>query len=256
MRSPKPSSEPGPDHHVSARLAAIERPVIKPPDIKTDDSADVPLVDRLRAGEADAFAEIVRAWSPMMLRVARSYVSTAASAQEVVQDAWLALIRGIDRFEGRSSLRTWMLAILGNLGRSRGVREARTVPLSSVGPAQDDRPLVDPDRFRGPDDQWPRHWTPVGQPRPWPRSPEEATVAAEGRSLLAAGMAQLPERQRRVVALRDVHGLSSEEVCSILGLSASNQRVLLHRGRSRLREHLELYYAADASAAGDRGVGT
>jgi RNA polymerase sigma-70 factor (ECF subfamily) len=213
------------------------------------------LVDRLRAGDADAFAEIVRAWSPMMLRVARSYVSTDASAQEVVQDAWLALIKGLDRFEGRSSLRTWMLAILGNLGRSRGVREARTVPMSSLGPADDDRPLVDPDRFRGPDDQWPRHWTPMGQPRRWPHSPEEEAMAAEGRSLLEDGLAQLPERQRTVVTLRDVHGLSSDEVCSVLGLTTSNQRVLLHRARSRLRSHLELYYAANASAV-DQGGGT
>jgi len=186
----------------------------------------------------------------MMLRVARTYVSTEASAQEVVQDAWLAIIRGLDRFEGRSSLRTWVLAILGNLGRSRGVREARTVPLSSLGPTDDDRPLVDPDRFRGPDDQWPRHWTPLGQPRPWPRSPEEEALAGEGRSELEYGLAQLPERQRTVVTLRDIHGLTSEEVCSILGVSASNQRVLLHRARSRLRSHLELYYSASASAMG------
>jgi RNA polymerase sigma-70 factor, ECF subfamily len=208
------------------------------------------LVDRLHAGDVDAFAEVVRAWSPMMLRVARTYVSTDASAQEVVQDAWLALIRGLDRFEGRSSLRTWMLAILGNLGRSRGVREARTVPLSSLGPTDDDRPLVDPDRFRGPDDQWPRHWTPLGQPRPWPRSPEEEALAGEGRSELEHGLAQLPERQRTVVTLRDIHGLTSEEVCSILGVSAGNQRVLLHRARSGLRSHLELYYSANASAMG------
>ena len=250
-RSPKPSNGPGPDHAYdrgspAARLAGIE----------FDDSTDAQLVDLLRAGDADAFAEIVRAWSPMMLRVARTYVSTEASAQEVVQDAWLALIRGLDRFEGRSSLRTWMLAILGNLGRSRGVREARTVPWSSLGPTEDGRPLVDPDRFRGPGDQWPRHWTPVGKPRPWPRSPEEESMAGEGRSLLEDGLAQLPERQRMVVTLRDVHGLSSDEVCSILGLTASNQRVLLHRARSRLRGHLEPYYATDASAAGDRGVGT
>jgi RNA polymerase sigma-70 factor, ECF subfamily len=238
-RSPKPSSGLGLDH-ASDRLAGIE----------PNDSADATLVDRLRAGDADAFADIVRAWSPMMLRVARTYVSTDASAQEVVQDAWLAIIRGLDRFEGRSSLRTWVLAILGNLGRSRGVREARTVPLSSLGPTDDDRPLIDPDRFRGPSDQWSRHWTPLGQPRPWPGSPEEAALAGEGRSELENGLAQLPERQRTVVTLRDIHGLTSEEVCSILGVSASNQRVLLHRARSRLRSHLELYYSANTSAIG------
>jgi RNA polymerase sigma-70 factor (ECF subfamily) len=217
----------------------------------TDDNqpADAALVDQLRTGDANAFAGIVRAWSPMMLHVARMYVSTDASAQEVVQEAWLAMIQGLDKFEGRSSLRTWMLAILGNIGRSRGVREARTVPLSSLGD-EDDGPAVDPDRFRGPDDRWPRNWTPLGKPRPWPRSPEEEIMAAENRTQLQNGLAELPERQRTVVTLRDVHGLSSDEVSSLLGLSAGNQRVLLHRGRSRLRGLLEMHYAAGEPVMG------
>jgi RNA polymerase sigma-70 factor (ECF subfamily) len=212
--------------------------------------ADVPLVDRLRTGDADAFAEIVRAWSPMMLHVARMYVSTDASAQEVVQEAWLAMIQGLDKFEGRSSLRTWMLAILSNIGRSRGVREARTVPLSSLGPDEDDGPAVDPDRFRRPDDRWPHNWTPLGKPRPWPRSPEEEIMAAESRTQLENRLAELPERQRTVVTLRDVHSLSAEEVSSLLGVSAGNQRVLLHRGRSRLRGLLELHYASGEPVMG------
>jgi RNA polymerase sigma-70 factor, ECF subfamily len=211
--------------------------------------ADVPLVGRLRSGDAEAFAEVVRAWSPMMLQAARSYVSTDASAQEVVQEAWLAMIRGLDKFEGQSSLRTWLLGILANIGRSRGVREARTLPLSSLSP--DEGPAVDPDRFRGPDDKWPRNWTPLGKPRPWSSSPEEQIMAAESRTQLEHGLAELPERQRTVVALRDVHGLSSDEVSSLLGLSAGNQRVLLHRGRSRLRGLLELSFAA-----GDPVMGT
>jgi RNA polymerase sigma-70 factor, ECF subfamily len=210
------------------------------------EAADASLLERLRAGDSDAFAEVVRAWSPMMLQAARAYVSTDASAQEVVQEAWLAMIRGLDKFEGRSSLRTWLLAILRNIGRSHGVRESQTVPWSSLGPSDDAGPAVDPDRFRGPDDQWPRHWTPVGKPRPWPRSPEEEILAAEGHRQLENGLAELSEQQRTVVALRDVHGLSSDEVCSLLGLSASNQRVLLHRGRSRLRGLLEMHYAAEA----------
>jgi RNA polymerase sigma-70 factor, ECF subfamily len=213
---------------------------------KEGEPADVALVERLRAGDSDAFAEVVRAWSPMMLQAARAYVSTDASAQEIVQEAWLAMIRGLDKFEGRSSLRTWLLAILRNIGRSHGVRESRTVPWSSLGPSDDAGPAVDPDRFRGPDDQWPRHWTPVGKPRPWPRSPEEEILAAEGHRQLENGLAELSEQQRTVVALRDVHGLSSDEVCSLLGLSASHQRVLLHRGRSRLRGLLEMHYAAEA----------
>jgi RNA polymerase sigma-70 factor, ECF subfamily len=217
---------------------------------ENDQPGDAPLVERLRTGDAEAFAEIVRAWSPMMLHVARMYVSTDASAQEVVQEAWLAVIQGLDKFEGRSSLRTWMLAILGNIGRSRGVREARSVPLSSLGPEEDDGPALDPDRFRGPDDKWPRNWTPLGKPQSWPRSPEEETMAAESRTQLENGLAELPQRQRAVVTLRDVHGLSSDEVSSLLGLSGGNQRVLLHRGRSRLRGLLELHFAAGEPVMG------
>jgi RNA polymerase sigma-70 factor, ECF subfamily len=210
--------------------------------------ADAPLVERLRAGDSDAFAELVRAWSPMMLQVARTYVSTDASAQEVVQDTWLEMIRGLDKFEGRSSLRTWLLAILGHIGRRRGAREARTLPWSSLSPADDAGPAVAPDRFRGPEDQWPRHWTPLGKPRPW--LPDEEIVAAEDHRQLEDGLAELPVQQRTVVALRDVHGLTSEEVCSLLELSASNQRVLLHRGRSRLRSLLEIRFGAEARVMG------
>ena len=201
-----------------------------------------PLLERLRAGDADAFAEIVNGWSPLMLHLARTYVSTEASAQEVVQDTWLAVIRGLGGFEGRSSVRTWVLRILANLGKTRGAREARTLPLSSLDPGEPDEPAVDPDRFRGSGDRWPRHWTPVGSPQRWEPSPEDASVASEIRGRLASALAELPERQRTVVSLRDVHGLSAVEVCSLLGLSPVNQRVLLHRGRSRLRGRLENYY--------------
>jgi RNA polymerase sigma-70 factor (ECF subfamily) len=210
------------------------------PGTSTQRSADV---DRLRGGDADAFSQLVRSWSPMMLRLARSYVSTDASAQEVVQETWLAVIRGLHRFEARSSLRTWVLAILGNLGRTRGVREARAVPWSSLGPDDMAGSGVDPDRFRGWDDQWPGHWTSVGSPNPWQPGPEDETVAAQVRDELSTALARLPERQRTVISLRDIHGLSAGEVCSLLGVSAGNQRVLLHRARSRLRGQLELYYS-------------
>jgi RNA polymerase sigma-70 factor (ECF subfamily) len=213
-------------------------------------AADAALVERLRAGDANAFAEIVRAWSPMMLQAASAYVSTDASAQDVVQDTWLAMIRGLDNFEGRSSLRTWVLAILSNIGRSRGAREARILPWSSLGPSDDDGPAVDPGRFRGPGDHWPGHWAPLHKPRPWPGSPEAEIMIAETRRQLENGLAELPERQRMVVTLRDVHGLSSDEVCALLGLSASNQRVLLHRGRSRLRGLLELHYTSSQPVMG------
>jgi RNA polymerase sigma-70 factor (ECF subfamily) len=201
---------------------------------------DEALLLRLRAGDERAFADVVDRWSPAMLRVARSYVSTDASAEEVAQEAWLAVLRGLGAFEGRSSLRTWVFRILVNLAKTRGVRESRSVPWSSM-PSPDAGPTVDPDRFRGPDDEWPGHWTDDGAPPRWP-TPEAAALAEEVRSLVAAELARLPDRQRTVVELRDVHGLTSEEVCSALGVSAVNQRVLLHRGRARLRAVLEDYY--------------
>jgi RNA polymerase sigma-70 factor (ECF subfamily) len=212
------------------------------------------LLDRLRAGDRSAFAELVDTWSPVLLRVALLHVSTRASAEEVVQDTWLAVIRQLDRFEGRSSLRTWVFRILENRARSRGVREARTVPWSSAfapNPDEVGGPTVDPARFRGPEDQWPGGWTPAGKPTAWEPPPEDAAVAAEIRRELRAALDELPERQRTVVELRDVHGLTSEEVCERLGVSPGNQRILLHRGRARLRCRLEEVYRG-AAREGDR----
>ena len=204
--------------------------------------ADRDLVRRLRGGDEGAFAEIVGGWSPMMRRVARTHVSTDASAEEIVQDTWLAVIHGLARFEGRSSLRTWVFQILTNRAKTCGVREARSVPWSSVGPLEDGSPSVDPDRFGGPDDQHPHGWTIAGAPRPWEPSPEGAALSAEILSYLAGALTLLPVRQRTVVTLRDIDGLAPEEVCELLGISAANQRVLLHRARTRLRAALEDYY--------------
>ena len=205
---------------------------------------DGELVDRLRRGEERAFAEVVSSWSPMMLRVARGHVSTDASCEEVVQETWMAVVRGLGAFEGRSSLRTWVFRILTNLAKTRGMREARSVPMSSWRPAAEAGPTVDPDRFRSADDQYPHNWTPVGAPAAWQPGPEQSAVAAETRQLLGGALRELPDRQRTVVTLRDVHGLTSDEVCSLLGLSSANQRVLLHRGRAKLRAVLEDYYHA------------
>ena len=207
------------------------------------------VLDRLRRGDERAFAGLVRDWSPVMLRVARGHVSTDASCEEVVQETWMAVIRGLDRFEGRSSLRTWVFRILTNLAKTRGVREARSVPMSSWVPDGDAGPTVDPDRFRGPHDQYPHNWTPVGKPTPWEPGPEQSAEAAETRALLGAALHELPGRQRAVVTLRDVHGLSSEEVCTALELSPENQRVLLHRGRAKLRTVLEDYYRGAGEAS-------
>ena len=208
---------------------------------------DHDLVRRLRIGDDRAFAEIVGGWSPMMRRVARTHVSTDASAEEIVQDTWLAVIHGLASFEGRSSLRTWVFQILTNRAKTCGTREARSVPWSSVGPSDDDSPSVYPDRFRGPDDQYPHNWTVAGAPQPWEPSPEGAALSGEILSYLAGALTLLPVRQRAVVTLRDIHGLTSEEVCEFLGITAANQRVLLHRARIRLREALEDYYRPRAT---------
>jgi RNA polymerase sigma-70 factor (ECF subfamily) len=225
--------------------AAHTAPVTVTPDVpaarapQVDDSE---LVDRLRRGDERAFAEVVSSWSPVMLRVARGHVSTDASCEEVVQETWMAVVRGLGAFEGRSSLRTWVFRILTNLAKTRGVREARSVPMSSWGPADETGPTVDPDRFRSADDQFPHNWTPVGAPAAWQPGPEQSAVGAETRHLLGVALRELPDRQRTVVTLRDVHGLTSDEVCGLLELSAANQRVLLHRGRAKLRSVLEDYY--------------
>src|SRR4051812_20735411 len=176
-------------------------------------AAQAELLRRLRAGDRDAFAELVDEWSSMLLRVALLYVSTRASAEEVVQDTWLAVIGQLDRFEGRSSLKTWVFRILENLARTRGRREARSVPWSTAFPEprepEEGRATVDPRRFRGPEDRWPGGWTLVGRPTPWQPPPEDAVVSGDLRRHLGDALAELPERQRTVVELRDVHGLSS-----------------------------------------------
>jgi RNA polymerase sigma-70 factor, ECF subfamily len=195
------------------------------------------VVSRLRAGDERMFAALVDAWSPGMLRAARAFVPDRHTAEDVVQEAWLGILRGIGSFQARSSLRTWAYRIVVNIAKTRGARDARTVPMSSLGPLDDDHgPTVDPARFRGPDDRWPGGWRSF--PPEWP-SPEQAVVAAEMRRHLAATLAALPARQRVVVSLRDVHGYSSEEVCAMLDISPGNLRVLLHRARASLRGTLE-----------------
>ncbi len=197
---------------------------------------DPSLVQRLRSGDETAFDAIVREWGPAMLRVARMSVNTHASAEEVVQETWLAVLRGLDGFEGRAMFRTWVFRILANQARKRGKVESRTVLVDEL----DAGPTVDPARFRGPEDPYSGHWRADAMPVEW--SPEPAALAREFRGVLSRALGFLPERQRVVVELRDVHGLDSEEVCQLLNLTATNQRVLLHRGRSRLRAAVEERY--------------
>lgn len=204
------------------------------------------LLRRLRCGDEQAFDQLVRAWSRPMLRVARGFVSTDASAQEVVQDTWLGVIRGLAGFEGRSCLRTWVFRILVNIAKTRGVKEQRTIPLSAVPAGEDTGPTVDQRRFRDPGDpEWPRHWTPAGTPRRWDTDPEAEVIRGEIRDVVSAAVEALPPRQREVVVLRDVQGFDSGEVCELLRMSAENQRVLLHRGRAKVRAALEVYYARE-----------
>ena len=198
----------------------------------TDDA----LLERLRSGDEDAFGVLLDGWSGGMLRLARSFVSTEESAADVVQETWLAVIEGIDRFEGRSSLKTWVYRILTNTAKRRGVREHKVVPMSSV---DDSRPTVDPSRFRPAGDPFPGHWWDF--PPAWP-SPEQGLLTAEVRTHLTDALAELPERQRVVVVLRDIEGCPYDEVCELLGITPANQRVLLHRARAFLRGKLEEYY--------------
>ncbi len=203
---------------------------------------DKVLVCRLCERDESAFALVLDRWSGGMLRLARSYVSTEASAAEVVQETWVAVIEGIDRFEGRSSLRTWVYRILTNTARRRGSREHRMVPSSELATEQ---ATVDPRRFQSADQPFPGHWW--EPPAVWPE-PEGVVLTDEVRGLLIAALEQLPERQRVVIALRDAEGWPADEVCALLEITAANQRVLLHRARAFVRAKLETYYTQEETS--------
>jgi RNA polymerase sigma-70 factor, ECF subfamily len=196
------------------------------------------LVDRLRAGDEAAFSELVRRYQRLMLRVARGYVRTDAIAEEVVQESWVAVLRGLERFEGRSSFKTWLLRIVANRAMTQGVKEARSVPFASL--EDDDEPAVSPERFRPAGEPGAGAW--AAPPEPWP---EDRLLASETRAVISEAIDELPGLQRAVVSMRDVEGWSSEEVQEALGISAANQRVLLHRGRQRVRAALEQYLALE-----------
>jgi RNA polymerase sigma-70 factor, ECF subfamily len=198
-------------------------------------AAEAALLERLRAGDEAAFEGLVAGLYGTMLTVARTYVRDRAVAEEVVQETWLGVINGLDRFEGRSSLKTWILSILVNQAKTRGTREARTVPFASLSP-DDDAPAVDPERFRGPHEQYTGGW------RAFPANWKAADQLAQDRETIRVAMraiADLPLTQQTVIRMRDVEGYSAEEVCATLGVSEANQRVLLHRARSRVRSALE-----------------
>lgn len=197
---------------------------------------DDALVAALRRGDEGAFGGLVRAHHAALVRLARASVSSDAVAQEVAQETWLAVIEGIDRFEGRSSLKTWIFSILVNKARTRGVRDKRVVPMSSLGGPGDDAPSVDSDRFVSAGARWGGHWT--QPPVPWTQGPADRLITRETIDVTVRAIAQLPPRQRAVVTLRDVDGWTAEETCALLDLSEGNQRVLLHRARSTVRSVL------------------
>ena len=205
------------------------------------------LLAALRSGDEDAFSALVDSYGAVMHRVALTFVRSSAVADEVVQEAWLGALRGLDRFEGRSALKTWLLRIVANIARTHAVREARTVPFSSLEIAREaaeHEPALPTDRFQGPDEQHPCRW--VSFPTPWSTAPDSALLSGETRKLIADTIASLPDGQRIVITLRDVEGWDSAEVCSVLELSETNQRVLLHRARSKVRAALEPYLSAES----------
>ncbi len=205
-------------------------------------AADAALVAALRRGDEAAFVEVVTEHQASLKRVARMYVSSDAVADEVVQETWLAVVKGLPRFEGRSSLKTWIFHILANQAKTRGEREGRSLPFAALAGGPDEgAPSVDPDRFRPDGDAWPGHW--AVPPCPW-EDPARRLGSLEARTLLRAAIDELPPVQQAVIALRDVEGVTAEEVCDLLDLTAGNQRVILHRARSRVRSALERYMDA------------
>jgi len=195
------------------------------------------LLQRLSAGDEQAFAELVDTCHATMLAVAQAHVRSRAIAEEVVQEAWMGVIRGLDRFEGRSSLKTWVVRIVVNTAKTRGVREARSVPFTSLAAEHDGEPAVEAERFRGPADRYPGGWKVF--PANWQQLPEETLHQRQALDLIVATIAALPPAQRAVIRMRDVEGCSPGEVCAALDVSEGNQRVLLHRARSRVRAALE-----------------
>jgi RNA polymerase sigma-70 factor (ECF subfamily) len=199
---------------------------------------DMALVAALRRGDEAAFAALVHQLHPSMVRLAQLFVRDRATAEEVVQEAWVGVLQGLDGFEGRSALRTWIFRIVANKARTRGRREARTVPFSAFAAddGDDEGSATDADRFWGLGSSTVGHWQ--APPEPWVDA-EGRVLAAETREVVDAAIAALPERQRAVITLRDVEGWEAEEVCNALDITATNQRVLLHRARMAVRHALE-----------------
>ncbi len=214
------------------------------PQVPQQDEAERRLLARLRERDENAFGELVDQLSPALLRAALMYVPSRAVAEEVVQETWLAVLNGLDRFEGRSSVKTWIFRILMNRAKTRGERERRTVPFAALaaGEAQEPHDAVDADRFLPADhERWPHHW--ATPPQRWEEHPERSVESRETIAVAQRAISDLPPAQRLVITMRDIEGWPAQEVCNVLEISETNQRVLLHRARSKVRAALEEHLA-------------
>jgi RNA polymerase sigma-70 factor (ECF subfamily) len=223
-------------------IAVAETEARAPVEAPAHSREDALLVEALRAGDEAAFVELVRRHGALMLRVARLYVSNRSVAEEVVQEAWLGVVTGIARFEGRSSFKTWLFRILTNTAKTRAEREGRSVPFSSLASAELETGeySVDPDRFFPQGERWASYWS--SAPRRFDVLPEGRLLSSETFAVAQAAIEELPPVQRAVITMRDVAGFGSEDVCEALDLTEGNQRVLLHRARSRVRRALERHF--------------
>ena len=203
---------------------------------------DLRLVEALRSGNESAFVSLIDMYHSSMLRLAMVFVPSNAVAEEVVQETWMGVLHGLDRFEGRSSLKTWIFRILTNRAKTRAQREGRSVPFSSLPEFTSElhETALEPERFQGPDQRWPGHW--VSFPRSWDEIPEERILSQETMTRIQEAIETLPIGQREVITLRDIEGCTSDEACDLLGVSEANQRVLLHRARCKVRRALERYF--------------
>jgi RNA polymerase sigma-70 factor (ECF subfamily) len=206
---------------------------------RREHARDLALARSIQEGDEDAFVRLVAQHRPAFLKLAAAWARDPSLAEEIVQETWALALEKLTEFEGRSSLKTWLCGILINTARSRRRKELRTIPESALAELGDE-PAVPPERFSPPGHRWDGHWQ--APPSAWPETPEGAALSAELRAAIEQSMTALPEIQRSVFVLRDVEGLSGEEVCNALGLSSTHQRVLLHRARSHLRAQLESHY--------------
>jgi RNA polymerase sigma-70 factor (ECF subfamily) len=203
-------------------------------------AVDAELIDKLRQGDEDAFMKLVEEYQLSMFRVVSMYVQDQAVAEEVIQDTWIGVLKGLDRFEGRSSLKTWIFTILTNRAKTQAQREGRYISASDlIDDDEPDEPSVDPSRFLPEGHRYAGHW--ATKPGDWSNIPEEYFLSLEIRSLINIAINRLPTSQRKVITLRDIEGWSSDQVCNILEISDTNQRVLLHRARSSVRRAIESY---------------